>query len=131
MQQYGKLRLESGLASIFTYYNKITDGARQPAVLHSFSCLSYNGSKKIVEHWTVRCRNWDVNAEMILQVFADKKMQENSGERLSENIVLSLLKQGVNDMLLLFHEFLTFLEPVALTLYVDDRGVVQNTVKDC
>jgi hypothetical protein len=68
---------------------------------------------------------------MILQVFADKKMQENSGERLSENIVLSLLKQGVNDMLLLFHEFLTFLEPVALTLYVDDRGVVQNTVKDC
>lgn len=58
-------------------------------------------------------------------------MQENSGERLSENIVLSLLKQGVNDMLLLFHEFLTFLEPVALTLYVDDRGVVQNTVKDC
>jgi hypothetical protein len=73
----------------------------------------------------------NVNAEMILQVFADKKMQENSGERLSENIVLSLLKQGVNDMLLLFHEFLTFLEPVALTLYVDDRGVVQNTVKDC
>jgi len=72
MQQYGKLRLESGLASIFTYYNKITDGARQPAVLHSFSCLSYNGSKKIVEHRTVRCRNWDKVLCQISMMFSDR-----------------------------------------------------------
>ena len=34
-------------------------------------------------------------------------------------------------MLLLFHEFLPFLQAVALALDVDDGAVVQNAVEDC
>lgn len=44
--------------------------------------------------------------------------------------VLPLIEQGVDDVLLLLHEFLALFEPVALALNVDHRAVMEHTVQD-
>lgn len=43
---------------------------------------------------------------------------------------LSLLKEGIDNVLFLLHIFFTFFQSVALALDIDDGTVMQNTVED-
>ena len=65
--------------------------------------------------------------------FADYRQLKNAGKRRWGNVkklVLPLLEQDIGNVLFLLHVFLAFFEPVALAFDVNDRCVVQNTVKD-
>ena len=47
-----------------------------------------------------------------------------------EKLGLSLLKEGIDNVLFLLHIFFTFFQPIAPALDIDDGTVVQNTVED-
>lgn len=54
-------------------------------------------------------------------------MQETVA-RESKKLDLSLLKEGIDNVLLLFHIFFTFFQPVALALDIYDGAVAQSLI---
>lgn len=73
LQMSGELYTTNIIEGLNRQFRNITNGKPSFTNDDSLRKMLYLASKKIVEHWTVHCRNWDRVLNQLEIMFADRE----------------------------------------------------------